>query len=113
MTSADPLSTERAAVEAVPWIVSLRDVQNRLATVVKPLGSEAIRGQSFHSWTIAEVLSHLGSQADVFDGVLTSGLGDWCSVHGFVSKRRFDGIGGSRTSSERDRVPARILPSSL
>lgn len=74
MTSADPLSTERAAAEAAPWIASLRNVQNRLAAIVKPLGSEAIRGQSFHSWTIAEVLSHLGSQADVFDGVLTSGL---------------------------------------
>lgn len=56
------------------WIAAQRRSQDRLAAIVRPLTPEQLRGPSYHSWTIAQVLGHLGSQAESFDAVLTAAL---------------------------------------
>jgi uncharacterized protein (TIGR03083 family) len=56
------------------WIAVLRHSQDRLASLVGPLTPEQLRGPSYHSWTIAQVLGHLGSQAELFTGWLTAAL---------------------------------------
>jgi uncharacterized protein (TIGR03083 family) len=44
----------------------LRDSHNRLAVLVEPLGPDQLRAQSYDDdWTIAQVLSHLGSGAEI------------------------------------------------
>jgi uncharacterized protein (TIGR03083 family) len=56
------------------WIRALRHSQNRLASTVQPLSREQLLQPSYHSWTIAEVLSHLGSAAEIFQGWFTAAL---------------------------------------
>ena len=56
------------------WIAALRHSQDRLAAVVQPLTPEQLRRPSYHSWTIAQVLGHLGSQAELFTAWLTAAL---------------------------------------
>jgi uncharacterized protein (TIGR03083 family) len=44
----------------------LRDSHDRLAAVAQPLGPDQLRAQSYdRDWTIAQVLSHLGSGAEI------------------------------------------------
>lgn len=44
----------------------LRNSHNRLAALVQPLGPDELRAQSYDTdWTIAQVLSHLGSGAEI------------------------------------------------
>jgi uncharacterized protein (TIGR03083 family) len=63
------------ANDAQPWIVVLRRSQDRLAALVQPLGLEQLEGPSMASeWSIAQVLSHLGSQAEIFGLILDAGL---------------------------------------
>jgi uncharacterized protein (TIGR03083 family) len=57
-----------------PWIRALRHSQDRLASIVQPLTLEQLSGPSYHSWTIAQVLGHLGSQAEIFQGWITAAL---------------------------------------
>ena len=48
------------------WIDALRGSQQRLASLVGTLTPEQLRGQSYDTeWSIAQVLSHLGSQAEI------------------------------------------------
>jgi len=48
------------------WIATLRNSHERLASVVKPLSPEQLRGQSYDTdWNVAQVLSHLGSGAEI------------------------------------------------
>lgn len=56
------------------WIAALRHSQDRLAAVVRPLTTEQLRGPSYHRWTIAQVLGHLGSQAEIFTAWLTAAV---------------------------------------
>jgi uncharacterized protein (TIGR03083 family) len=56
------------------WIAVLRNSQHRLASIVRPLSPEQLRGPSYHDWTIAQVLGHLGSQAELFGGWLTAAV---------------------------------------
>lgn len=46
-------------------IAALRASHERLRALVEPLDEAALRGPSAHDWSIAEVLSHLGSQAEI------------------------------------------------
>lgn len=55
-------------------IAALRSSQDRLTSLVQPLTAEQLRQPSYHSWTIAQVLGHLGSQAEIFMGWLTAAL---------------------------------------
>lgn len=56
------------------WIAALRQSQDRLAAIAHPLTPEDLRRPSYHSWIIAQVLGHLGSQAEIFTAWLTAAL---------------------------------------
>lgn len=59
------------------WIAALRNSHERLASLVRPLSPEQLREQSYCSdWTIAQVMSHLGSGAEIALLMLPGALGD-------------------------------------
>jgi uncharacterized protein (TIGR03083 family) len=50
-----------------PWIGALRHSHDRLQAIVEPLDPRQLEQPSYASkWSIAQVLSHLGSQAEIF-----------------------------------------------
>jgi uncharacterized protein (TIGR03083 family) len=56
-------------------IAVLRASQERLRALVEPLDGETLRAPSYDDgWPIAQVLSHLGSQAELMDGYLVAAL---------------------------------------
>ena len=58
-----------------PWIQALRHSHERLQAVAGPLGAGQLERRSYASqWSIAQVLSHLGSQAEIFSLLLDAGL---------------------------------------
>jgi uncharacterized protein (TIGR03083 family) len=59
------------------WIAALRGSHERLAGLVRPLTPEQIRVQSFCTdWSIAQVLSHVGSGAEISLLMLPGALGE-------------------------------------
>ncbi len=59
------------------WIATLRNSHDRLESLVQPLGAEAVRDPSYCSdWTIAQVMSHLGSGAEIALLILPGALGE-------------------------------------
>jgi uncharacterized protein (TIGR03083 family) len=53
--------------DATPWVRAVRASHERLALLVDGLDGDALRGQSYATeWSIADVLSHLGSGAEIF-----------------------------------------------
>ena len=57
------------------WLTALRHSQDRLAQSVRGLDAAAIEAPSYASeWSVAQVLSHLGSQAEIFGLILEAGL---------------------------------------
>jgi len=58
------------------WIAVLRQSHDRLLSLVGPLSPEQISGPSYcKDWSIAQVLSHLGSGAEIGMMMLPSALG--------------------------------------
>jgi uncharacterized protein (TIGR03083 family) len=58
-----------------PWISALRHSHDRLRASVEPLGPAQLEQRSYaREWSIAQVLSHLGSQAEIFGMFLDAGL---------------------------------------
>ena len=58
------------------WIATLRQSHDRLLGLVGPLSPEQISGPSYcRDWSIAQVLSHLGSGAEIAMMTLPSALG--------------------------------------
>ncbi len=58
-----------------PFLESLRHSQDRLAAAVTTFGpAELATGSYCSDWTIAQVLSHLGSQAEIFSLFVQAGL---------------------------------------
>jgi len=58
-----------------PWIEALRHSQESLHALIEPLDADQLRQASYASdWSIAQVLSHLGSQAEIFGLFLDAGL---------------------------------------
>lgn len=58
-----------------PWIGALRNSHDLLRAHVQPMDATAVQGPSYASeWSIAQVLSHLGSGAEIFGLFLESGL---------------------------------------
>ena len=54
----------------------LRNSHDRLEALVRPLSPEQLRAQSYDTdWTIAQVLSHLGSGAEIATLSLAAALG--------------------------------------
>jgi uncharacterized protein (TIGR03083 family) len=50
-----------------PWITALRHSHDRLQAGVEPLGADQLAQRSYCSqWSIAQTVSHLGSQAEIF-----------------------------------------------
>jgi uncharacterized protein (TIGR03083 family) len=50
-----------------PWIAALRGSHERLKNLATPLAAEQLTSQSYDSeWSIAQVLSHIGSGAEIF-----------------------------------------------
>jgi uncharacterized protein (TIGR03083 family) len=57
------------------WIGALRHSHDRLQGLVEPLGLDQLEQLSYASeWSIAQVLSHLGSGAEIFGLFLQAGL---------------------------------------
>lgn len=64
------------ATDPRTWIGILRKSHERLASLVVPLTPEELRGPSYCSdWTVAQVLSHLGSGAAISLMMLPGALG--------------------------------------
>ncbi len=62
--------------DPTPFIRALRASHDRLTGIVGSLDSGGLRKQSYATeWTIADVLSHLGSGAEIFEFYVTAGLG--------------------------------------
>jgi uncharacterized protein (TIGR03083 family) len=60
-----------------PPISVLRSSQKRLAALVEPLIPDGVEAPSMaDEWTIAQVMSHLGSQAEIFGAILQAGIDD-------------------------------------
>jgi uncharacterized protein (TIGR03083 family) len=58
-----------------PWIGALRHSHDRLQAIVVPLSLEQLQQRSYASeWSIAQVLSHIGSQSEIFALFLDAGL---------------------------------------
>jgi uncharacterized protein (TIGR03083 family) len=58
-----------------PWISALRHSHDRLQALVELLGQDQLEQRSYASeWSIAQVLSHLGSGAEIFSLFLDAGL---------------------------------------
>ena len=56
-------------------LAALRNSHDRLAATVGPLTGEQLAGQSYaDDWTIAQVASHLGSSAEIWNLYLRAGL---------------------------------------
>ena len=59
------------------WIATLRQSHERLAGLVEPLTPEQLREQSYCTdWSIAQVLSHLGSGAEIALMMMPGALGE-------------------------------------
>jgi uncharacterized protein (TIGR03083 family) len=72
-----------AAVEssARDWIATLRGSHDRLAGLVGPATPDEVRAQSYcRDWTVAQVLSHLGSGAEIALMMLPAALGEGAAV---------------------------------
>lgn len=59
----------------IPWIEALRHSHDRLQAAAGPLDAARLERPSYCSqWSIAQVLSHLGSQAEIFSRFLDASL---------------------------------------
>jgi uncharacterized protein (TIGR03083 family) len=57
------------------WLAAVRRSHQHLATLVEPLDDDAVEAQSYDSeWSIAQVLSHLGSGAEIFTLLVDAGV---------------------------------------
>ncbi len=58
------------------WIATLRNSHERLVSLVEPLSPEQLRGRSYCTdWSVAQVLSHIGSGAEIALMMLPGALG--------------------------------------
>ncbi|MCU1345682.1 MAG: hypothetical protein JWL70_1948 [Acidimicrobiia bacterium] len=61
--------------DATHWIGALRNSHEQLRSLAEPLDADGVRRQAYPAeWTIAQVLSHLGSQSQVFELFIDAGL---------------------------------------
>jgi uncharacterized protein (TIGR03083 family) len=63
------------ADDAAPWVRALRASHDRLAGIVAELDGDGLRAQSYDTeWSVADVLSHLGSGAEIFSRYVDAGV---------------------------------------
>jgi uncharacterized protein (TIGR03083 family) len=61
--------------DATPWVRALRASHDRLAGIVAGLDGDGLRAQSYDTeWSVADVLSHLGSGAEIFSRYVDAGV---------------------------------------
>jgi uncharacterized protein (TIGR03083 family) len=61
--------------DAAVWIKALRSSHDRFTSLVSSLDEETVQAPSYaDEWSIAQVASHLGSQAEIFGMFLDAGL---------------------------------------
>ncbi len=64
-----------ATTDATSWVRALRASHDRLAGIVAGLDGDGLRARSYDTeWSVADVLSHLGSGAEIFSRYLEAGL---------------------------------------
>ena len=67
----EPNTTSSAEV----WLAALRTSRARLVDTVAKLTPEQLRSQSYDTgWSIAQVLSHIGTASEFFRLILRAGL---------------------------------------
>ncbi|MGB6771938.1 MAG: maleylpyruvate isomerase N-terminal domain-containing protein [Candidatus Dormiibacterota bacterium] len=63
------------ASDPSPWIAALRESHDQIVARATGLDAEALRHDSYDTgWDVAQVLSHLGSQAEMFGMLLSAGM---------------------------------------
>jgi uncharacterized protein (TIGR03083 family) len=63
------------ATDATPWVRAVRASHDRLAGIIEGLDGDALRAQSYDTeWSVADVLSHLGSGAEIFSLYIDAGV---------------------------------------
>ena len=63
------------ATDATPWMRAVRASHDRLARIVAGLDGDSLRAQSYDAeWSVADVLSHLGSGAEIFSRYVDAGV---------------------------------------
>ena len=61
--------------DATPWLRAVRASHDRLAGIVAGLDAATLRKRSYDTeWSIADVLSHLGSGAEIFSMYVNAGV---------------------------------------
>jgi len=71
--------------DPTPWIQAFRSSHDRLAGLLSPLSPDAVKAPSYDDdWSIAQVASHLGSQAEIFGLFLEAGLASAAAPGGEV-----------------------------
>jgi uncharacterized protein (TIGR03083 family) len=64
-----------ATTDVTSWVRALRASHDRLTGIVAGLDGDGLRAQSYDTeWSIAQVLSHLGSGAEIFSLVIEAGV---------------------------------------
>jgi uncharacterized protein (TIGR03083 family) len=67
-------TTDPSAAVLDQALAALRHSRDHLAAVVGSLTGDEVERPSYHSWSIAQVLSHLGSGAEIFQLRLAAGF---------------------------------------
>jgi uncharacterized protein (TIGR03083 family) len=68
---------EVVATDPRTWIARLRESHDKLTGLVRPMTPEQVRAQSYdRDWSVAQVLSHLGSGAEIALMMLPGALGE-------------------------------------
>jgi uncharacterized protein (TIGR03083 family) len=63
------------ATDPTPWVSAVRASHDRLSAIVAGLDADGLRKRSYaQNWAIADVLSHLGSGAEIFSLVVEAGV---------------------------------------
>jgi uncharacterized protein (TIGR03083 family) len=61
--------------DATSWVRAVRASHDRLAGIVAGLDGDGLRAQSYDTeWSVADVLSHLGSGAEIFTRYIDAGV---------------------------------------
>ena len=64
-----------ATTDATPWVRAVRASHDRLAGIVAGLDAQRLRAQSYDTeWSVADVLSHLGSGAEISSLYIEAGV---------------------------------------
>jgi uncharacterized protein (TIGR03083 family) len=63
------------ATDATSWVRAVRASHDRVAGIVAGLDADGLRAQSYDTeWSVADVLSHLGSGAEIFTLYIEAGV---------------------------------------